>query len=225
MSFFVLQNPKADAGAAVTDFVPVDGSQTGEAPRCPSCGKYLGMLPLIPPVRVELETWGADFGDIAFGPGEEVLVSDRFWKLYQPSGLTGLMHVGLAEVASVKSHRTMSERAPRYHCCRVVRSKAAVDDAKSDLEREELSTCGECRLGGIIKRAQRVVLESNSWAGEDIFLARGLPGTILASERFEKFCRDNRVSNCVLVSAETFSFDHYPWEKSGMRQPRSQRPQ
>lgn len=216
MNFFVLQNPKAGVGAAVTDFVPVDGSQTGEAPRCPSCGKYLGMLPLMPPVRVELETWGTDFGDIAFGPGEEVLVSDRFRTLYHLSGLTGLMHVGLAEVASVKSHRKISERAPHYQCCRVGRSKAAVDDAKSNLEREKTSTCGECRLGGIIKRAQRVVLESNSWSGEDIFFARGLPGTILASERFEKFCRDNRMANCILVSAETFSFDHYPWEKSDL---------
>lgn len=224
MSFFVLDSPKAVGGAAVTDFVPVDGAQYGEAPRCVSCGGYLGMMPLMPPLRVDLETWGMNFGDIAFGPAEEVLVSDRFWKQYTLSGLTGLVHVGLAEVVSVRSHRRMSERAPRYQCCRVVRSSAAIDDVKSDLEREGLSTCGDCRLGGVLKRAKRVVLESSSMAGEDIFFARGLPGTILASERFERFCRESSVSNCMLVAADSYSFDHYPWEKRGMGQSRSKRP-
>lgn len=218
MNFFVLQNPKTGDGTAVTDFVPADGSRTGEAPRCPSCGKNLGMLPLLSPIRVELKVWGTDFGDIVFGPSEEFLVSDRFWECYKLSGLTGLIHVGPAEVVSKKSHWTLCERAPRYQCCRVGRSKAAVDDAKSGLVREERSPCGECRLGGIIRRAQRVILESNSWSGEDIFFARGLPGTVLASEKFEAFCRDNRMSNCLLVSAETFSFDHYPGDrrKGGM---------
>ena len=214
MKFFVLKkHPDVDEVVAVTDFLPVDGSKTGDAPRCPVCGDYIGMLPLLPPVRVELETWGANFGDIAFSPSNELLVSERFWKLYQHSGLTGLIDVGSVEVVKLKSHQKLREPTPHYRCCRVGRSKAVVDEGESGLEREESSTCGECRLGGIIKRAQRVVLESNSWSGEDIFFARGLHGTTLASEKFEKFCQDNRISNCVLVPAETFSFDHYSWEK------------
>lgn len=212
MKFFVLQNPKASDGAAVTDFLPADGSKTGEAPRCSQCGKYVGMLPLLPPVSVELETWGTDLGDIAFGPSDELLVSERCWKLYQDSSLTGLIDLGAVEVAKLKSHRKLCEPAPRYYCCRVDRSEAAVDDAKSRLEREKPSTCEECRLGGIIKRAQRVVLETNSWSGEDIFLARGLPGTVLASEKFDSFRQKHRISNCKLVPAEAFSFDNYPWE-------------
>lgn len=211
--FFVLQNPRAGGGAAVTDFVPADGSRTGEAPRCPVCGKYLGMSPLLPPVCVELEAWGADFGDIAFGPSDELLLSDRFWGLYQASGLVGLFDVGSVKVTSVKSHQKLSGAASGYHCCRVGRSKAALDDAKSGLEREEPWACEECRLGGIVKRARRVVLEPSSWSGEDIFFARGLPGTILVSEKFEKFFRGNRITNGVLVPAEKFSFDHYPWQK------------
>ncbi len=209
MKFFVLQNPKADERTAVTDFLPVDGSRTGEAPRCSACGRFIGMLPLLPPVRVELETWGTNFGDIAFGPSEELLVSARFWKLYQDSDLTGLIDVGSVEVVKLKSHQKPRKAAPRYHCCRVGLSKAAVDDAKSALEREEPATCKECRLGGIIKRIRRVVLEPSSWSGEDNFFSRGLPGTILASEKFEKFCRENQISNCLLIPAEEFSFDHY----------------
>ena len=213
MNFFILQNLKAGAGAAVTDFLPSDGSKTGEAPRCPLCANYVGMLPLLPPVRVELETWGTKFGDIAFGPGDELLVSDRFLTLFQHSGLTGLIDLGCVEVVKLKSHRNLSGPPPRYYCCRVCRSTAAVDDAKSGLEREEPSTCEECRLGGLIKRAQRIVVEAASWSGEDIFFARGLPGTILASEKFTSFCQQNQITNCNLVPAQGFSFDHYPWEK------------
>jgi hypothetical protein len=210
MKFFVLQNPKTDQRIPVTDFVPVDGSRTGEASRCPVCGNFVGMLPLLPPVRVEIETWGTNFGDIAFGPSEELLLSERFWTLYQHSGLTGLTDVGSVEVAKLKSHQKLREATPRYYCCRAGHSRAAIDDAKSGLERDEPSTCKECRLGGVIKRIQRVVFEPNSWSGEDLFFSRGLPGTILASEEFEKFCRGNKISNCLLIPAEEFSFDHYP---------------
>lgn len=186
MNFFVLQNPRAGEGSAVTDFLPVDGSRTGEAPRCSVCGKYVGMLPLLSPVLVELETWGAEFGDIAFGPAMELVTSDRFLRLYQASGLTGLIDVSPVEVAEVKSHQKLRGPVPRYHCCRATRSRAVIDDAKSGLERESPWTCQECRNDGI-KCLKRIVLETNSWSGEDVFIARGLPGRILTSENFEEF--------------------------------------
>lgn len=212
MRFFVLQNPKADDTSAVTDFLPVDGSPTAEAPGCPVCGKFVAMMPLRPPVRVELEMWGTQLGDIAFGPANELLVTERFWGLYQASGLIGLRDVGPAEVVSVRAYRKQKRPAPPYHCCRVTQGSAAIDDTESGVEREESETCEACRQGGILKRAKRVILEPDSWSGEDIFFARGLPGTILVSEKFQKFCEENEISNCLLVSAEEFSFDHYPWE-------------
>lgn len=214
MNFFVLQNPKAGEDAAVTDFLPVDGSRSGEAPRCTLCGKHIGMLPLLAPVRVELEIWGTSFGDVAYGPSGELLLSERFWKLYESSGLTGLIAVAPAEVVKLKAHRKLREPPPRYNCCRVDRSRAAVDDLKSGLDREDPVKCEECRLGGIIKRVRRVVLEDGSWSGEHVFLARGLPGAVMASEKFERLCLQNGITNCKLVPAEAYSFDHYPWEKA-----------
>lgn len=170
------------------------------------------MLPLLPPVRVELETWGTFFGDLAFGPANELLVTERLWERYESSGLTGLLDVGPAEVVKVKAHSNLGQPAPYYRCCRVARSRTAIDDANSRLEREESQICVECRQGGIIKRAKGVILEADSWSGEDIFFARGLPGTKLVSEKFQKFCEKHQISNCLLVSAEESSFDHYPWE-------------
>ena len=106
MRLFVLErHPEVSEVPAVTDFLYADNSSMGEAPRCPVCEKYVGMLPLLPPIRVELETWEADFGDFAFGTGDELLISEAFRNLYHASGLKGPIYLGPAEVVKVKSHQ------------------------------------------------------------------------------------------------------------------------
>jgi hypothetical protein len=211
MSFFVLRVPKAGEAPAVTYFLPAAGSRTGDAPRCSVCGNFVGMLPLLPRIRVELETWERMFGDIVFGPGDELLLTERVVKLFRSSALIGLLEVDKAEVIKVKSRRKLSTNVPTYFCCTVARSRAALDDVKSGVVREEPWTCEECRIGSV-KRATGVYLEPESWSGEDIFIARGLPGTILTSDRFKTLCEEHSISNCELVPADRFHFDHYPWE-------------
>lgn len=108
MNIFVLQNPKTECGHAVTDYLPVDGSRVGDAPRCGVCGKFLGMLPLLPPVRVELELWGKRWGDIAFGPGDQILVSDKLKNLFVEANLVGFNSFDLVEIAKTKDARQES---------------------------------------------------------------------------------------------------------------------
>jgi hypothetical protein len=67
-------------------------------------------------------------------------------------------------------------------------------------------TCSECRDNGI-ERLDRIVFEPETWSGEDILFARGLPGIEIASERFKSFCDDRAFANCVLIDAMRFSFD------------------
>jgi hypothetical protein len=74
MKFYVRQNPKVGGGVAETDFLDVDGSNVGDAPRRPVCGAVVGMLPLLPPIRLELKAWGSRWGDAAFGPGDQLLI-------------------------------------------------------------------------------------------------------------------------------------------------------
>lgn len=216
MKFFVLRNPKVEHGDAVTDFLPVDGSRTGDAPRCSKCGKPIGMLPLVPPVRVELEAWGARWGDVAFGPGDQILVSDKLTKLFAEAGLVGFERLDAVEIEKAKRRKPGAGEPPGYWLASIQRSRAALDDVASGLVRDEAPTCEECRTAGIIKRADRIVLVANTWSGEDVFFARGLPGTILVSERFKRLCDANDLANCSLVAAENFSFDHYPQERSAI---------
>jgi len=84
MKFYVLENPKVGPGDgdAVTDYLYVDGSKLGDAPQCPVCGKYLGGMPLLPPIRLELKAWGSRWGDVAFFGGDQILVSNRLRDLF-----------------------------------------------------------------------------------------------------------------------------------------------
>jgi hypothetical protein len=214
MKFFILHNPKAGRGDAVTDYVPVDGSRSGDAPRCPVCGKFLGMLPLLPPVRVELEAWGSRWGDVVFGPSDQILISAKLKTLFVESGLVGFIRFDPVEVVKAKRHESAVGGPLDYQLASIQRSRAALDESTSGLIRDETVTCEECHLGGIIKRVRRIVLQPNTWSGEDVFFARGLPGTIMASERFKRLCEDNKLANCSLIAAERFGFDHYPQERA-----------
>jgi hypothetical protein len=216
MKFFVLQNPKAGQSEAVTDFVPVDGAPMGDAPRCPACDKYVGLRPLIPPVKVELEGWGVSWGDIAFGPADQVLISDRLKNAFAEAGLRGFTRFDSVVVAKTKRRRpSIRGSPPEYWLGTVARSRAILDDSASGLEREDGTVCPECGLAGVNKRFRRVVLRSDTWSGEDVFFARGLPGTILVSERFKSLCETAGLANCSLVDAAMFGVDHYPQELAG----------
>jgi hypothetical protein len=208
MKFFVLQNLYAGSGDAVTDYVPADGARMGEAPRCPACGNFVGMIPLLPPLRVELEAWGYRWGDVAFGPGDQILVSDKLKERFVSSGLIGLAHLHPVEITAFKTYRRAARSPPRYSIASINRSRAALDESASGVVRDENQRCGECRLGGIIKRVDRVIIEANTWSGEDLFEARGLPGTILTSERFKRLCDSSDLANVLLIAAEEFHFNH-----------------
>ena len=70
-----------------------------------------------------------------------------------------------------------------------------------------------CRLGSDIRRWQKIIIDEATWQGEDIFIARGLPGTLITSDRFKKFCEDNDISNAILVPADKHNRDFYPSDK------------
>jgi hypothetical protein len=210
MKIFTLRNPSAGDGDAVSDFLPVDGSRTGVAPRCSVCGEFLGMLPLLQPIRVEIEGWGSRWGDVAFGPGNQILVSEKLRMLFTEAGLVGFVRFDPVEIKKVKKRKVGVGNPPVYRLASIQRSQAALDERASGVVRDEEPMCEECRSGGILKRISRVVLVPNTWSGEDVFFARGLPGRILVSERFKRLCEEGDLANCCFIAAEEFGFDYYP---------------
>jgi len=163
MSFYVLDNPKAQEeekhGLAITDFISVAPVNTGNAPLCPVCHRPVGMLPWLPPYKAELEFWGDEAGDIAFGSGNEVIVSERFRQLYLNAGLVGLSGFDQVEVVRTRSYGGKKRIKPAgdYYLVRITRGRAAINQRASGLILDGSPICEECREGGITKRVKRII--------------------------------------------------------------------
>jgi hypothetical protein len=211
--FFILEHPKRGLDDALTDFLAAPGTQRGDAPRCTRCGGPIDALITLPPIRVELETGGKRFGDLVFGVGNTVLVCERFKDEFVRSALTGFSGFAPVEVVKVIARSgKIPKHMPNYFYAVPGTSRAAIDYRKSEMEYERAWTCEECRIG-YIRRFQRVVLEPKTWSGEDVFIPRGLPGTIMTSERFKQFCDHHAFSNCLLIEAEHYHVDFMPWAR------------
>jgi len=170
------------------------------------------MLPWLPPYLAELELLSTAYGDMAFAPGNEFLVSERFKCLFHEQDLKGLEGFHPVEIVKVKRRSRQAPRTPPppYYVVRAVRSRAAIDIEQSGMEGDGPVQCQECLSFGLLKRARRVIVDPTDWAGEDLFYARGLCGLIIASERFKFFCDTFRITNAVLFPAESYHFDFYP---------------
>ena len=209
MRFYILkQRQKIVVNDTEYDFV--DGSKHDNADKCPACKEYIGLMKHLPPYCVELETWDSGYGDLAFSIGDSFLVSERFKVLWHEQGLAGLDGFHPVEIVKVKRHKRFQDDPPEYFLVNVCRSKVTIDQEASGFEWETPPTCPVCRQGRIIKRWKQIVLESDTWSRENVFLPRGLAGIFMADQRFKEFVEQFRITNCYLISAEEYTNDFYP---------------
>jgi len=213
MRFYVIKKPRKETRYD-TEFAYLKPHPRGDAPRCPVCGGYTGMLTALPPYNIELELWDTGYGDIAFGPGNHILVSERFKILWEEHVLAGLDGFAPVSIEKVIKHVRFEASPPEYYLTSVVQSEAVIDQIQSGFEWEsgEEPKCDHCRLGGI-KRWKRIVLEPDTWSGENLFRPRGLSGTIMVDQRFKEFADQFKITNCCLIPSEEYARDFYPWEK------------
>lgn len=210
MKFFVLRELEFEDADDVTNFYFIEGSRMGPAPRCPICGNSIGLLQPLPPFIAVVEALGPQWGDIAFGPSDGILVSEHLKELFSTQDLRGFRELHPVTIKSaIMSGATVRGDPPEYSIASIVRSRTMLDEAASGLIREKGKICEACRTGGPSLRIDRIIVDLDSWGGEDIFYARGLPGDILVSERFRQMCSDNMLRNCYFTPAEEFGFDHY----------------
>jgi ssDNA-binding Zn-finger/Zn-ribbon topoisomerase 1 len=197
-----------DAHMSVYD----EPARHGEAPRCPKCNRFVGMLPALPPIRAELELYGHYFGDVAF-TGHQLLVSAKLRDVFIQSQFTGLSDFFPVEVTAVKSRkRKLRNDCPVYFLASISRSRAAIDTKASGFEWEGEPNCPECRQGDIIKRWSRILIEPNTWTGEDVFYPRGL-SVILVTEKFRDTYLGHGLRNGIFIPAAEYGHDFYPWER------------
>ncbi len=205
--FFVLEDVMD--GPHDTQFDKVEPVNRGEAPLCPRCQGALGFLTWLPPFRIELELYGQHLGDFVTGPGNSFLISERMAEVFKVEGLTGLLGFHPAEVVRMRSKRKGAKPGAVPHYLVVDVSffgTSAVDVERSQLRYGTPVTCPECRSEGL-DAIHGFVLEPGSWQGDDIFRARGLPGTIIVSERFAEFVKKHELTNMKLLPTEEYVWD------------------
>jgi hypothetical protein len=218
MVHFVVENAKLNESTYATDFLAADPVVLVDAAPCPACGGPLEDRRWLPPHRAEITAWGPQFGDIAFGPGDDLLVSERFVDAWRKSGLVGLSGFDPVEIVKVDVRGKGREAVtPAYWRVDIPFSKAMIDEESSGICWHPGGTiCPECRFraNNVIMRLDRVVLAAHPQPAEDIFFARGLWGVRIASERFAAFCAQHDLLNVKLIPAENFSFRYdYLYEK------------
>jgi hypothetical protein len=181
----------------------------GDAPRCPRCGSFIGLLKWLPPYRVELELHGEELGDFIKNSAYDLLISERFAESFRAEGLTGLEGFHPVEVLRVRRRGKRARRpitVPRYYVVSPCFGRAAVDLLLNRVRTVRTPTCPECRSAGI-NAINGFVLEPGTWGGEDIFRPRGMQGDIVVSERFKSFVERHGLTNMVLTPTERFVWD------------------
>jgi hypothetical protein len=209
-TLYVLQNSSVVGNDAETDFLKPKGTKRGDAPRCPVCNTPVGMKVWEPPFRVKIQFWGTRHGDIAYFM-DDLLVSERLVDMIRSESLTGIDIISEATVSEVSPKR-MAHEIPRYFIGRIRRTEAIFDHVASGAEYRRMWTCTECRIGEM-NRHKRVSLIPNTWTGEDLFIAKGLPGVFLTSSRFHDFARSHGFLNVHLIRASEYGVDWFPEKK------------
>lgn len=177
----------------------------GPAPRCDSCGRFTGPRTWLPPFRVSLRGAGTVWPAIAFGTGLDLLVTQEAvheWGLRRQSGGTVL---GDATVVRTKWRGKMPSAAPHLVVIRPTESRDAIDAVASGMRRGLGIECAVCRSGGTLLGFDRIVLEEpRANPALDLFIARGLPGVVLCSDRLAERIRASAQPGVTLTPAALF---------------------
>ena len=175
--FYVLDEPAPESPEdkmGGTNALSEEGFKVGDAPKCPRCGRFIGMLTWLPPFRVEIETWGREFGDMVKAGAYDFLVSHRFKRLYESHRLKGLVGFEPVEITKVKRHQKSSAAVPEYFKVSVVSSQTSIDQEGSGFEWQgDEPICPEClwpQTSCTLRGYKGIVIKSGTWTGEDIFI-------------------------------------------------------
>jgi hypothetical protein len=209
--FFVLE--EVGVGSRYETLVDeTEPRRLGKAARCPRCGDPIGMKPWLPPYSAELVLYGEELGDFIKASGDDLLISERFAQAFRDEGLTGLEGFHPVDILRVRRKRRGPKPSdtPRYLLVTACFPRAAVDLTRSRIRYTEAPpTCDECRS----ETKDAVLgfsLEPGTWREEDIFRPRGLFGTLVVSERFERFVTRHGFTNLRLTLTE-----EYVWNPLG----------
>ncbi|RMG37447.1 MAG: hypothetical protein D6732_06760 [Methanobacteriota archaeon] len=205
--FYVLKPVGLRFGTKFAYGEQVHPIQTGDFARCPVCGHPVTARKWLSPRKIKLSTsQKSKWGDFVWGDGFTLVVSERFAQLYKNGNLHGISSFQAVNIVKTGQKNSAVEQ-PKYYLIDFDWNGANLDDEKSGIIRNNIK-CAFCRAS-IIKSFNRVVIETNSWKGADIFGVRGLPGEILVSEKTKLLIESFKLTGAIVVPSERYSYDQF----------------
>ena len=202
MQFYVMQLEVGDPNETWCSYLQPENE--GEAPRCPQCNGIIGAISTLPPYGIELKVHGRGLGDLAFCPGNGIVVSGRFRESWAQSKLRGLDFVPVDRIR-VRPAR-LGKRPLTYLHVMPQRFGTRVDLSRSLIEYRRPFSCMTCLDAGV-DTIRGFSIDESSWTGEDLFIAWGMPGTIIVTDRVRQLRDDHDLKNVTLTPVEKFVWD------------------
>lgn len=210
MQFFLLQ-PDGLLFGTKWAYAEKAGEPTyANGPVCPVCGDPVGGKIWLPPQEIRISSSKpAKWGDFLWGSFFPIMISGRARQLYEAEGLTGITSFEPpAEVVRVGKRPSgdIPPELPDYYLVRIIWNGANLDDVASEAVRYERD-CSYHKGG--VRQLRGVYFEEASWQGDDIFIARGLAGVVVISERMKDLIVENDLTNVTIIPAEEYAYDEY----------------
>lgn len=165
------------------------------APTCKHCGTGLRSREILPPFRYVL--LGKRPGDF-LTDGLRPFFSERFVKRYTQSDLTGLT---FAEEPLV-----LGGIPTNYRLGVPAATTTRLHETASGVVVDDLRGCDTCRVMAI-HRMDRLVVDEETWDGQDIFTMGNLFNVIVVSDRFFDFVQAEHCTNFLCTHQDAFCFD------------------
>jgi len=181
--------------------------KNGNCLQCPLCGAPITMKQWMPPRKIKLTK--PKYPDyVSYWAGDGIVVSERFKKAYEISGLKGITVFNPLEVVKVSYMKENSPISPQYYDAIPAVSFAKVDNRKSKIKGyKNEPKCSLCNpRGKTVSTIKGITLDWSGWEGEDIFRLHELGGTYFTTQCFVDFCQHNEFTNFSFVLSSNYIF-------------------
>lgn len=214
--FYVLQPVDGYFGTKWAYAETADPINLGPSDKCPVCARPVSLRQWLPPYRVKLSSSKpTKWGDFIWVGGTSLAVSIRVKVAYEKSGLSGID--SFTPVEFVKYGKNKSGNfpviPPSYFIIRVPWGGAKQDDDASDVLRRHPHdiTCQYCQQDSTSVRQGRIIIDVDSWHGDDIFRPRGAPVQYMVSQKFKDMVDACQFTNVWLIPGTKYGYDEKRW--------------
>lgn len=193
-----------------TEFAFSDSVQSGPPLSCPKCGQSISTIERYAPFEIELETWGAGYGDIAKGPGNGILCSKRFLDAINHASFRGIREYHPVVVKKCIRHKKIVGPIPEYCFVKINHFPTRIDPEISVFKWRNPDGCPVCLNRGTMAY-ENVTIDEATWNGDDIFYALGFWGSVIVSDRLYEWTKIHKFANLKIVDLKSLKEDFYPW--------------